>query len=188
MLQGLTGRSIGDVAEWLASYPPLPFDQFEYYVTILLDREVDLPRSCDISPDLIAPPPPLWINPFALEELDGKVRAAASLAFDGIAARLSMILGAIFFRTRVHDGDSVLFRSGDLPLFYPRFTTSATGSVGRSLASFPTNAIHDGLADLAKLNTREHRWLMRPIQWYAAALTMEDRWRRFQAVSSRSKR
>jgi hypothetical protein len=179
LLDALTGRDAmeGGIAGVLERRDLLRFEEFNSYVTFVVDRPFSLPEPSRNSD------PPLWYDPFALENVDEELRAAASGAFDLLTAYVAPIVGAMLFAQRVFRGDRVLFKAeGEITLFYPRMATSANLSVGRSKNAFPDADLRGRLASISGSAGSRHAWLGRAMRWYASALTTTDRWRRFQAL------
>jgi hypothetical protein len=181
LLDSLFGRTAmkGGITGVLERRELLQFDEFSSYITLLIDHPVSLPepsRSLD---------PPLWYDPFELERFDQDLRAAAADAFDLLTAYVAPIVGAKLFAQRLFPRDRVLFKAqGQISLFYPRMTTRADISVGRSKDSFPDADLRRRLGSIAGSAQSQHAWLGRAMRLYAGALSTTDRWRRFQALFS----
>jgi hypothetical protein len=183
MLDGLfRGETVGSAADILETRrEELRVDEFPFYVTLVLDREVALPDA------LFSTARPNPSDSAILERRDEELRAAAPDIFDLVAAELSPTLGARFFSHKVlpRQADRYLFKAVGhrVPVFYPRLTSSARASVGRAASTFPLRELQARVELLAGRERSEIEWSIRATRWYALALTTEDTWRRFQALS-----
>jgi hypothetical protein len=178
MLDSLTGQPpVADgISQLLQQRELLAFEDLECYITFLIDRPIDLPDDGRRDSEL-------WYDPDRLEPFDTALRADADEAFDMLAVHLAPILNPTLFARKAMRGDRFIFKAENrVPLFYPRLTTSANVSVGKSKDSFPAADLEQRLASLSGRTSQSLSWLRRAMRWYASALTTGDRWRRFQAL------
>jgi hypothetical protein len=176
----LGGRpaSISEAAAGRREREQVPaFDSEEWYVTLLLDRELELQENPD------PPGPELWWDPDAAEAADTAFRKTAPGALDAIAARVALSLGSGYLEVRALDRDLFVLLAEERPLsFVPRLRGSVRGAVGRGAEQFPAELLGERIVGLGEADAGTQRWLRTPIGRYASALAEPDAWRAFSSL------
>jgi hypothetical protein len=151
---------------------PLGFDEHAWYVTMVLDRPVEL------DDEQLTENRYWWIDPRgSVETAEGTLIAEVPRAFEVVVAMIAPMLQGSMFEGHVRD-HFYITAEGRGPVFYPRMTGSATGVVARAMADFPLDAIRKRLAALGEHG--EWHQLGNAAHWYEAMLgERTDHLRRF---------
>jgi hypothetical protein len=144
---------------------PLGFEEHAWYVTVALERPVELDES------QLTENRHMWIEPQAVESIQDTLVAEAPYAFEAIVATVAPMLHGSMFEGQSRDHVYVT-APGRGPVFMPRFTGSARGVVGRSMDDFPLPEIRRKLGRL----TRSDQWqkLGNATHWYEVMLRERD--------------
>ena len=168
---GLGDEATFDAAmDKILSEKPLGFDDRAWYVTLALERPVEL------NVENVE-----GAEPDDIHAAEDPLRAEAPAAFEMMAAAIGSMMGAAFFRSRtVTDRFFLTLEGRERPVFMPRLQAQATLSTGKPIDSFPLDAMRSRLNDLSERSQDWEPWLGRAAYWYSEMLVTDDRWKRFQ--------
>jgi hypothetical protein len=144
---------------------PLGFEEHAWYVTVALERPVELDES------QLTENRHMWIEPQAVESIQDMLVAEAPYAFEAIVATVAPMLDGAMFEGQSRDHVYVT-APGRGPVFMPRFTGSARGVAARSMDDFPLPEVRRKLRRL----TRSDQWqkLGNATHWYEVMLRERD--------------
>jgi len=148
------------------------FGDFNWYVTLVLERTLEVTQSAGGRADFLLPD--------EFRELERTMPAYAAPALDVVTSIIATIVDPHVFGSLLLDDRIHLFGDGKRPSGIPVFSLSASGAVWRGQAE--ADLLSQRIELLRAVNTSAvttHGWLDGVAHWRVQALRESDPWKRF---------
>lgn len=175
----LTERSVDErMEDVLRHRPELAFEDHSWYLTLVVERGIDLPRGALREDEEI-----MWLDHGLGVDVAGHMRRELGDAVEILAGVLAVRLGRGVLQDRIVDDHIHFAPVGDGPgstLSLPEFSGTARVSVQKPVASLHVEDLRDQLVRLGSSRGSGLGWLRRAAFWYASSLETADPWQRFE--------